>query len=117
MMKLLSALTITLALLGCANNQTTYHWGSYEKLVYDMYKNPGKATADQQLLQLRQDVEQAASKGKAVPPGVFAHMGMLYASLGDSAQAQQSLREELNRYPESAIFVDGMMTRLKQGQR
>jgi hypothetical protein len=116
-MKLLFALTVSLALFGCANNQTTYNWGSYEMLVYDMYKNPSKATADQQLVQLRQDVEYAASKGKPVPPGVFAHMGMLYASMGDSAQAQQALNEELTRYPESAIFVDGMLTRLEQGKR
>lgn len=114
-MKILLSLTLALCLVGCANNQTTYHWGSYEQVVYDMYKNPGKATADQQLEQLRNDVEIAASKGKPVPPGLFAHMGMLYASMGDSAQAKQALNEELNLYPESAIFVDGMLTRLEQG--
>lgn len=116
-MKILLGLSLALCLTGCANNDTTYHWGNYEQVVYDMYKNPGEATADQQLVKLRQDIEIAASKGKPVPPGVFAHMGMLYASMGDSEQAKQSLNEELVRYPESAIFVDGLLTRLEKGKQ
>ncbi|AQT61957.1 MULTISPECIES: DUF4810 domain-containing protein [Cellvibrio] len=115
-MKIIVSLVLALCLTGCVNNQTTYHWGNYEQVVYDMYKNPGEATADQQLTKLRQDVEIAASKGKPVPPGVFAHMGMLYASMGNSEQAKLSLNEELAHYPESAIFVDGLLTRLEKGK-
>jgi hypothetical protein len=116
-MKIIASLSLVLLLSGCANNQTMYHWGNYENLVYEMYKNPGKATPDQQLNILRKDIEIAASKGKAVPPGVYAHMGMLYASIGDSEQARQSLNEELACYPESAIFVDGMLNRLEKGKQ
>lgn len=116
-MKFLSGLLIALCMTGCANNQTTYHWGNYEQVVYNMYKNPEAATADQQLTTLRNDVEIAASKGKPVPPGVFAHMGMLYASMGDSEQAKESLNEELVRYPESAVFVEGLLTRMDKGNK
>lgn len=116
-MKLLLTLCLLFSMIGCANNQSMYHWGNYEKLVYEMYNNPGKATPDQQLDILRKDIEIAASKGKPVPPGVYAHMGMLYASIGDSENAKQSLNEELARYPESAIFVDGMLTRLEKGTK
>ena len=116
-MKIIAAISLVLLLGGCANNQTMYHWGNYENLVYEMYKNPGKATPDQQLNTLRKDIEIAASKGKAVPPGVYAHMGMLYASIGDSEQAKQSLNEELAHYPESAIFLDGMLNRLEKGKQ
>ncbi len=116
-MKTIAGLSLVLLLVGCANNQTMYHWGNYEQLVYDMYKNPGEATPDQQLDTLRKDIEIAASKGKPVPPGVYAHMGMLYASIGDSEQAKQALNEELAHYPESAIFVDGMLNRLEKGKQ
>lgn len=116
-MKILASFSLVLLLVGCANNQTMYHWGNYEQLVYEMYKNPGKATPDQQLDTLRNDIEIAASKGKPVPPGVHAHMGMLYASVGDREQAKQALNEELVRYPESAIFVDGMLNRLEKGKQ
>ena len=116
-MRTIACLSLALLLVGCANNQTTYHWGNYEQLVYNMYKNPGKATADQQLDTLRKDIETAASKGKPVPPGVYAHMGMLYATIGDSAQAKQALDEEVARYPDSAVFVNNMLGRLETGKQ
>lgn len=115
-MKLLTGLLFALYLTGCTSNQPLYHWGNYEQVVYNMYKNPEATTADQQLAKLREDVEIAASKGRPVPPGVFAHIGMLYASMGDSENAKQSLNEERIRYPESATFVDGLLTRMEKGK-
>lgn len=116
-MKTPLGLVLAFCLTGCVNNQTTYHWGNYEQAVYGMYKNPGKMTADQQLTTLHKDVEMAASKGKPVPPGVFAHIGMLHASMGNSEQAKLALNVELIRYPESATFVEGLLSRMEKGSK
>jgi len=114
-MKKIIALVALAMLTGCETTPaTTYYWGNYESLVYNMYKNPGEATADQQVEKLRKDIEAAASKGKPVPPGLFAHIGMLYASMGDAPQAKESLNQELALYPESAVFVDGLISRMEQ---
>ncbi len=116
MKKLITGLALSLCLTACVNTPpSAYYWGNYEQLVYDMYKNPGKATPAIQLQKLSNDIEIAQSKGKQVPPGVYAHIGMLYASIGDAGNAKAALEQELHLYPESAIFVDGLIQRMEKG--
>ena len=68
--------------------KTQYYWGSYEELLYLMYANPGEATPEMQIAKLTEDRHKAEAEGKPVPPGVNAHMGMMYAALGNAELAQ-----------------------------
>jgi hypothetical protein len=49
-------------------------------------------------------VMQAANR--PVPPGMRAHLGMLYAETGNDGKAQESLLAEKASCPESATYVD-----------
>jgi len=99
---------------GCVPNKPTlYHWGEYENLVYDMYIEPGTADANTQVAKLTTDIQKAASHGKPVPPGIYAHLGFMYALLGNTGLSQDAFNEEKARYPESSVFIDGMMQRAK----
>lgn len=101
------------ALSGCAS-QGLYHWGHYEDLVYDMYTSPGKAEPGAQMAVLVEDIDTAHAKGQRVPPGVHAHLGFLLYQLGNEGSAEKEFQTEKALYPESTVFVDGLLQRMKQ---
>ena len=102
-------------LSACSTQQPIYHWGHYEPLIYDMYHKPGKADPTTQILKLTEDIQWAKSRGKKVPPGVHAHLGMMYAAEGNYDLAQAAFLEEKTLFPESAVLIDGMMARALNG--
>ena len=102
-------------LSGCVSSPDThYHWGHYETLVYDMYMKPGKATATRQIDKLNADIQEAANKGKAVPPGLYAHLGFMYSIEGNVSAANAAFNEEATHYPDSATLINGMLERAKK---
>lgn len=110
--KPLMALLVALALAACAtNNSSLYYWGNYESILYDMYHKPGQATPELQIMQLNANIEQAQNQQKRVPPGVFAHLGTMYAAAGNLGDALASFERERQLYPESKTLVDGMIAR------
>jgi hypothetical protein len=88
-----------------------YYWGNYEALLLAMYVEPGTADPFTQIEQLTVDIQQAENTGKAVPPGLYAHLGMMYALNGDASQAEAAFYQERELFPESAVFIDAMMAR------
>ena len=113
MIKWISTALLLTGLAGCNTTPpvTLYHWGSYQTLVNDMYVEPGSADAATQIAQLTIDIEQANNLGKAVPPGLYAHLGMLYAMIGNEEQSRLSYQQEKALYPESAHLINSMMAR------
>lgn len=97
--------------IGCTSNLNLYYWGEYEELVYKMYNKPGSATPEAQIDKLTRDIQKADSRGIPVPPGIFAHLGFMYAAVGNESDAMASFNEEKERFPESHVFVNGMMSR------
>jgi len=107
------SLSALVALTGCATKHDHYYWGHYESLVYDMYIEPGSADATTQISKLETDLQKAEAEGKPVPPGVHAHLGYMYATAGKVDQAVSEFTTEKSLYPESAVLIDGMMSRSK----
>jgi len=97
--------------VGCASHSSLYYWGEYEELVYEMYNKPGSATPEVQIDKLTRDIQKADSRGIPVPPGVFAHLGFMYAAVGNQDDAITSFNEEKERFPESHVLVNGMISR------
>lgn len=115
---LLFAIGVSTLVAGCAKPpQEHYHWGQYEALILGMYTEPGSADPLTQIEKLTADIQQAEADGKPTPPGIYAHLGMMYAENGDIARAEEAFLEERNRFPEAAVFIDGMMHRALNGDR
>lgn len=107
-----------LVMTGCANRQPNmYYWGEYETLIYNMYIEEGTAEADVQIEKLTTDIGKARDAGKKVPPGVYAHLGFMYASKGNVNLAVDAFNQEKALFPESAKFIDGMMDRAFKGRK
>jgi len=111
----LLVVTAALAVLlsACAQPSTLYRWGEYESLVYDMYVRPGKADPTTQIAKLSGDIERTNAEGQHVPPGVHAHLGYLYYGQGQLDAAYEQFTIEKTLFPESAVFIDGVLTRMK----
>lgn len=101
-------------LTGCASHKGLYYWGNYETVLLDMYVNPGEAPAEVQIEKLTSSIEQAQNNNLKVPPGLFAHLGMMYARDGSPALAIEAFKEEKARYPESTTFIDGLLARAQK---
>ena len=104
-----------LLLSGCASKSLSlYYRGEYEDLIYRMYVTPGSADPMTQIAKLKEDISQASAAGKPVPPGLHAHLGYMHFLQGDMYAAVLEFETEKRLFPESAIFVDGLLRRLKK---
>ena len=100
---------------GCANQQPRlYQWGSYENQLYENYTNPGKFGAADQIIKLEKDIEKARAENKSLPPGYYAHLGYLYFQNNETDKAMQSLQTEKTLFPESAVFIDRLISQVKK---
>jgi hypothetical protein len=107
---------LTVAILaGCVHKKPLlYEWGSYEEQVYAMYSDTGKVPIEKQLEDLERDYQKARATNRPVPPGYHAHVGYLYFQLGKADQAVQSFETEKLLFPESTLYMDRLIARIKQ---
>jgi len=98
-----------LGLAGCQTARPLYYWGHYEGETYLNYSKPGKVTAEQQILDLQEDVQKAAAANLPVHPGLHAHLGYLYAQQFKPDLAHKEFELEKSLFPESAAFIDRVL--------
>ncbi|MGZ8903731.1 MAG: DUF4810 domain-containing protein [Methylobacter sp.] len=103
-----------LIIVGCAGTGPLYYWGEYDDLVYKMYVKPGEADTATQVEKLQADIAKASEAGARIGPGVHAHLGYMHFLQGNTQAAVHEFETEKALFPESAIFVDGLIGRLKK---
>ena len=109
--KKITLLSVLLLLVGCSSNQQ-YYWDEYEAVIYQYHQND-VVGYDSQASNMEKILEKARSKNKPVPPGFHAHLGLLYANLGqvDKAIAQFDIEKTL--FVESVTFMDFLINQTK----
>jgi hypothetical protein len=110
-LKVLLPLAAVALLAGC-QAPGKYYWGHYEEVVYLSYAQPDKVPVDMQINTLETDIQQAATLGKQVPPGVHAHLGYLYSQAGNSDAARREFEKEKQLFPESTVMMDRLLANL-----
>lgn len=105
----LPAMAVGILLTGCAVNSPPplYQWTGYEPAVYDYLK--GDKDPQQQIDALEKALQEIRAKGATPPPGFYAQMGMLDASLGKDGQAMEDFEAEKHLFPESSVYMDFLM--------
>ncbi|MBH3413201.1 DUF4810 domain-containing protein [Pseudomonas putida] len=101
-----------LLLAGCSGPKPLYQWESYQPQVYGYLKGDAK---EEQVIALERDLEKIKAKNGAVPPGYHAQLGLLYSSLGKDDQMIQQFRTEKALFPESAAYMDFLMSNASKG--
>jgi len=103
----------TLSLVGCASGpQSLYSWGGYQQQTYLMLAVPEKTSPQQQILALEKDVEKAKAKNAAVPPGLYAHLGLLNLNIQNGPRAIEYFELERQIYPESTVLMDRLLKKM-----
>jgi len=105
----LTAAIACFCLAGCGTPQI-YGWENYQLNVYTNLK--GDTSIEKQIDAMEKDLQKILSKNKKVPPGYYAHLGMLTAEANDRARARECFNEEKKRFPESAVLMDRFLARL-----
>jgi len=94
-------------LVGCASGpKPIYQWEHYQPQVYEYFKGQ---SPEQQITVLEEDQEKIKSAGNRVPPGLHAHLGMLYAQAGNDSKAVAEFQAEKTLFPESAAYMDFLL--------
>ncbi len=115
-MRLVGSLALALGLLlGSCQGPGRYGWAGYEDSVYSVTINPAEADVDAEIVRLNETLQRTADKGQLVPPGLHAHLGLLYSLAGDTGNATAAFLAEKELYPESATFIDGVLARAQMG--
>ncbi|GBU09112.1 lipoprotein [Gammaproteobacteria bacterium] len=100
-------LFLAIILSGCSSSKSSslYSWGDYEQTVTSFYQQD-KVGLDKQIDSLNKNIQKAKAKELAIPPGLYAHLGMLYANTGRTAEAFDAFATEKALFPESTVFMD-----------
>ncbi len=107
--KITALLAGVLAISGCAN-KALYNWGPYEDQVYAHFKNE---SPEKQIQILEKHAQETAAKGRQLPPGYRAHLGLLYSKVGRDEDFLVALAEEKLAFPESQFYIDSLLNRVK----
>ena len=95
-----------LLLSGCADDspRQLYYWdGAYTSSVYEYLTEEGDAGA--QIAALEESLQKAYQRAAKVPPGLHAHLGLLYLSQGNGAKFKAYVEKEAELYPESHDYA------------
>lgn len=101
---LIAAITLS----ACGGNAGLYEWGAYEAKLYDYSKKPDKRE------DYRSALFAAVEKGKKdnrIAPGLNAELGFLFLEDGDFKTAASYFETEQQLFPESAFFLNAVISR------
>ena len=106
-----SAAALALALASASCTTTYYEWGRYEDSVYQVTRRPDGFDLQKEIDTLEQQVQKTTNGDHPVPPGLHAHLGYLHSVAGNMTAAREHFEQEKALYPESARFMDLLISR------
>lgn len=100
-------------LTACATQrEPLYHWGDFPTQQYAYFQ--GDKGPEESIQALEKTREEARAKGKPLPPGFQAHLGLLYGQTGRTDLFEQHLLAEKQLFPESATYIDFLLKKNRQ---
>ena len=100
-------------LTGCAaQRESLYYWGDFPAQQYAYFQ--GEKGPEEGIQVLEKTREEAKAQNKALPPGLQAHLGLLYGQTGRIDLLEQYLEAERQQFPESAVYVDFLLKKNRQ---
>jgi len=95
----------------CTSKKPLYSWGSYENQVYLYMRGESR---EAQIAALERDKIRIEARGGIIPPGFYAHLGMLYVEIGDAASAIALFEAEKALFPEAAVYMNFILENLRR---
>ena len=115
--KLLMVACAAILATGCANKANTvkpmYDYGEYSETFYTMKRDVGENSMNEWKVTLEDVIQRSGEQSLRVPPGVYANLGYLYLKVNDSRAAISYFELEKSIYPESVIFMNNLISKVK----
>lgn len=113
LLRIISIGLVSLTLFGCAQPpKTLYVWETFPRQQYEVLLREGVSFGSQ-IQALEAHAEKARAGNGALPPGLRAHLGMLYLATGNATAARQMWLAEKAAFPESSAYMDSLLKRLE----
>lgn len=110
-----AALALVAALTGCAATQAPlYSWNGYKDHVYSYLKS--EASPEEQILAMEKAIQQTSARQQTLPPGFYAHLGLMYLNTGRTDQALNAWNHEKQAFPESTPYIDYLINNMKKNK-
>ncbi|MDR3184959.1 MAG: DUF4810 domain-containing protein [Prevotellaceae bacterium] len=103
-----------LLLAGCVSQKTLYNWGKYQEASYSYVKTNTDDDLEKLLKEYQYIIENQKGGRQTVPPGIYADYGYLLVKQGKIKEGIALMKLEIALYPESAMFIEGIIKRLEQ---
>ena len=109
MKKIILSMAVMTLLAACSSSkQPLYHWDdAYSKSIYNHVNK--SSDVNKEIQQLEKMEQKAYNKKKQLPPGFYAHLGLLYHDAGNTAKMQEYLQKEANLYEESKPYMNFLL--------
>lgn len=109
----LALIALSLVLVGCGGGATSlYRWGEFPQQTYNYMSERSKVSPLEQIARLEKDLEKSKAENRAVPPGLYAHLGLLNLDIQNAQQAAMYFQLEKQVYPESTVLMNRLLQRM-----
>ena len=109
----LALIALSLVLVGCGDGATSlYRWGEFPQQTYNYMSERSKVSPLEQIARLEKDIEKSKAENRAVPPGLYGHLGLLNLDVQNSQRAVMYFQLEKQVYPESTVLMNRLLQRM-----
>ncbi|KKO49530.1 hypothetical protein VT06_06795 [Arsukibacterium sp. MJ3] len=105
---------LALGLTACQATNSIYYWGDYSDSAYKLKNTPTDESRTKHKASLLSIVNNAQTKNKKIPPGIYAELAMLEAEDRNVDLALQYFSKEKELFPESTKIVDMMINSMNK---
>lgn len=103
-----------LSFVSCTmQEKALYSWYDYDNAAYKYQKELTDNSKAAFMTQMDKMEKQRGQRG-IVPPGYNAEYGFLLYNSGQAEEGLQYMKKEVELYPESQLFIGGIIKRLEQ---
>ena len=109
----LALIALSLVLVVCGGGATSlYRWGEFPQQTYNYMSERSKVSPLEQIARLEKDIEKSKAENRAVPPGLYGHLGLLNLDIQNSQRAAMYFQLEKQVYPESTVLMNRLLQRM-----
>ena len=100
-------------LLASCGTTKMYSWYDYQEDYYNYVKKSDKESMENLIKTYDMIISKQTESRGIVPPGIYADYGYLLLQNGKTKEGKAMLEKEVELYPESAVFVNSLLKRVK----
>lgn len=100
-------------LLASCGTTRMYSWYNYQEDYHNYVKKSDKESMENLIKTYDMIISKQTESRGIVPPGIYADYGYLLLQSGKTKEGKAMLEKEVELYPESAVFVNSLLKRVK----